>query len=190
MAGNNSKMQLPRSIIPSILPIARGIVSITFLLALMVGVQSIGTASATDANLEDGTLEIFRLADRTNLKRLDNGDFMFRLARDLRTGIVYWAYMGSTRHVVAVAPDWRALADDAVARAALLRIVDLPRRVGCGVGLIHRSWVYVVPEDVRFGVSGAAPDIRPVLVKGEVRNAVSGRATDSLLSYRNLVIGG
>src|SRR3546814_3368551 len=100
MAGNNSKMQLPRSIIPSILPIARGIVSITFLLALMVGVQSIGTASATDANLEDGTLEIFRLADRTNLKRLDNGDFMFRLARDLRTGIVYWAYMGSTRHVV------------------------------------------------------------------------------------------
>src|SRR3546814_4221967 len=149
----------------------------------MVGVQSAGTASAADASVEVGTLEIFRLADRTNLKRLDNGDFMFRLARDLRTGIVYWAYMGSTRHVVAVAPDRRALADDAAARAALLRITDLPRRVGCGVGLIHRSWVYVVPEGVRFGASGAAPDIGSVLVKGEVRNDVTARTPVSLLAY-------
>src|SRR3546814_2200277 len=64
-------------------------------------------------------------------------------------------------------------------RAALLRITDLPRRVGCGVGLIHRSWVYVVPEGVRFGASGAAPDIGSVLVKGEVRNDVSARTPRS-----------
>src|SRR3546814_2951076 len=80
--------------------------------------------------------------------------------------------MGSTRHVIAVASDGPGLADEGAARAALLRITDLPRRVGCGVGLIHRSWVYVVPEGVRFGASGAAPDIGSVLVKGEVRNDV------------------
>jgi len=182
-------MLLPRSFIPPILPITRGIVATALFVALLVGVQSTGTVKAADAEVEDGTLEIFGLADRSNLKRLDNGDFLFRLARDLRTGIVYWAYMGSTRHVIAVAPDRRALADDTAARVALLRIADLPRRVGCGVGLIHRSWVYVVPEDVSFGVSGAAPDIRPVLVKGEVRNDVSGRTPVSLLSYRNVLSG-
>lgn len=180
-------MQLSRSIISSILPAARGIVSTALLVALLLGAGSSNGASAADAVGEDGTLEIFGLADRSNLKRLDNGDFLFRLARDQRTGIVYWAYMGSTRHVIAVAPDRRALTDDTAARAALLRITDLPRRVGCGVGLIHRSWVYVVPEDVRFGVSGTAPDIEPVLVKGEVRNDVSGRTPVSLLSYRNFV---
>src|SRR3546814_18603545 len=99
--------------------------------------------------------------DRSNLKRLNNGDFLFRLARDLRSGIVYWAYMGSTRHVIAVASDGPGLADEGAAPAALLRITNLPRRVGCGVGLLHRSWVYVVPQLVRFGASGLPPTTGP-----------------------------
>src|SRR3546814_6418978 len=119
---------------------------------------SSGPASAADAGGEDGTLEIFRLADRSNLKRLNNGDFLFRLARDLRSGIVYWAYMGSTRHVIAVASDGHGLADEGAARAALLRITDLPRRVGSVVGLIHRSWVYVVPAGMRVGASGRSDE--------------------------------
>src|SRR3546814_11717213 len=85
--------------------------------------------------------------------------------------------MGSTRHVIAVASDGPGLADEGAARAAPLRITDLPRRVGCGVGLIHRSWVYVVPDGVGFGASGHAPDIGSGLVTGDVPHSVSDRAT-------------
>lgn len=180
-------MQRACSIIRPLYAVACGILATVLVATVVVGARSAETTQAADTNVEDETLEIFRLADRSNLRRLDNGDFLFRLARDLRTGIVYWAYMGSTRHVVAFTPDRSALADDEVARAALLRIADLPRRVGCGVGLIHRSWVYIVPEGVMFGAAGATPDIAPVFVKGEVQNDVSGRTPVSLLSFHNFV---
>ena len=145
--------------------------------------------SATSTERNDKDLETYRLADRSNLRRLANGDFLFRLAKDLRNGIVYWAYNGTTRHIIAVAPDRAALADHSFARSVLIRITDLPKRVGCGVGLIHRSWVYVVPGDAGFGESGLAPEVSPVFVKAEVRNDVSGRTPTAVLFYRNIVAG-
>lgn len=134
-------------------------------------------------------LEIFRLADRGNLKNLSNGAFLFRLARERHTGVVYWAYMGTTRHVIATVPDSRLLADDGAARAILLRIADLPARVGCGVGLIHQSYVYVVPEDAKFGERRYRPDVAPLYAMGEVRNDTSGRTPTRLLSFKNFVAG-
>src|SRR3546814_9113807 len=98
-------MKLRRPFMPPLLAIVRGIISTVLLVALLLSAWSSGPASAADAAGEDGTLEIFRLADRSTLKPLNNRDFLFRLARDLRTGIVYWAYMGSTRHVIAVSSD-------------------------------------------------------------------------------------
>src|SRR3546814_3656020 len=91
-------MKLRRPFLPPLLAIVRGIISTVLLVALLLSAWSSGPASAADAGGEDGTLEIFRLADRSNLKRLNNGDFLFRLARDLRSGIVYWAYMRSEEH--------------------------------------------------------------------------------------------
>src|SRR3546814_15584210 len=114
---------------PPLLAIVRGIISTVLLVALLLSAWSSGPASAADAGGEDGTLEIFRLVDRRNLKRLNNGDFLFRLARDLRTGIVYWAYMGSTLHVIAFASTAPGLADQGASRAALLRLHLLPRSV-------------------------------------------------------------
>lgn len=134
-------------------------------------------------------LETYGLADRSNLRRLKNGDFLFRLARDTESGIVYWAYMGSTRHVIAVVPDTELPSDSEWARTAMLRVADLPRRVGCGVGLIHRSWVYLVPADARFLPRQGSPTIEPVLAQGEVRNDVSGRSPVELLSFRSDMVG-
>src|SRR3546814_12701069 len=113
---------------PPLLAIVRGIISTVLLVALLLSAWSRGPASAADAGGEDGTLEIFRLADRSHLKRLNNGDFLFRLPRDLRSGIVYRAYMGSTHHVVAVASAGTGLAKSGAAPEALLPFPDTPRR--------------------------------------------------------------
>jgi len=130
----------------------------------------------------ENDLETYSLADRSNLRRLDNGDFLFRLARDLRSDVTYWAYMGSTRHVIAVTPTPASLTDEQ-ARSVLLRVTELPARVGCGVGLIHRSWVYIVPEEATFANTAFAPKVSPLLAKGEVQNDVSGQTPVELLSF-------
>ena len=44
-----------------------------------------------------------------------------------------------------------------------------------------------MPEGAEFGAGGAAPDVQPVFVEGEVRNDVSGKTPVSLLSFRNFV---
>lgn len=160
--------------------------------ALGLGVAHVAQAEGMKPRLEqasaaDNGLELFKLADRRNLKRLSNGDFLFRLALDRSTGVVYWAYMGTTQHVIAMVPNRGLLADDGAARRILLRISDLPTRVGCGVGLIHQSKVYVVPEDAEFGSTEYDPNVTPLYVVGEVRNDTSERTPTTLLSYRNFV---
>lgn len=135
-------------------------------------------------------LEVFRLADQINLRDLDNGHFLFRLAREKRTGVVYWAYMGMTRDVIAMVPDAvSASLDDGTARKIMLRVADLPTRVGCGVGQIHRSKVFIVPEAVKFAESEFTPEATPLFAVGEVRNDTSGRTPTRLMSYKNFLIG-
>lgn len=129
------------------------------------------------------------MANQSNRRRLENGEFLFRLARDIEGRIVYWAYMGSTRHVIAVVPDIELSSDSEWARAAMLRVVDLPCRVGCGVGLIHRSWVYLAPADVRFLPVLGSLTIEPVLAQEKVCSDVSGRSPVELHSFRSDMIG-
>ena len=163
-------------------------VRLLFLVSIAVAVP-VWDLPAKAAEQAAPSLQTYGLADRSNLRRLENGDFLFRLARDTESGIVYWAYMGSTRHVIAVVPDRELPSDSEWARAAILRVADLPRRVGCGVGLIHRSWVYLVPGDARFLPRRGSPTIGPELAQGEVRNDVSGRSPVELLSFRGEMVG-
>jgi cytochrome oxidase Cu insertion factor (SCO1/SenC/PrrC family) len=142
--------------------------------------------SASTGSADDGSgLEVFRLADQSNLRRLDNGDFLFRLARDQHTGVVYWAYNGNTRNILAVAPSERLARDDDAARQTLLAVAKLPRRTGCGLGSFHLSTVWIVPEDFRLPPGGRRPDITPILVEGDVQTDNVGRAPPRLVNYRN-----
>lgn len=156
---------------------------------IVFGSSDAETASAKTVG-QDGPnpeLEVFKLSDRSNIRDLSNGDFLFRLARDVKTKVVYWAYMGSTREIIATVPDRSGLTNDTKAKAILLRIVDLPARVGCGVGQIHQSKVYVVPENAEFTGRDFKLKVSPVYIRGEVRNDVSGRTPTTLLSYRNFI---
>jgi len=121
---------------------------------------------------------------RRNLKLLPNGDFIFRLAEDVATGTVYWAYMGTTADVVAVVtdPDIARRAEDV--RQLMLRVAELPKRVGCGVGLIHTSTVYVVPTGYVQGESDAYLDLRPLYATGVVQSDETGRAPVRLLAFK------
>ncbi|MBI1774438.1 MAG: SCO family protein [Proteobacteria bacterium] len=138
---------------------------------------------------EIGNLEIFKRADLSNLQRLDNGDFLFRLARDNDTGVTYWAYNGNTKNILAVAADARIARDDETAKNLLLTITKLPSRTACGVGAFHESSVWVVPETYRIGPKGPRLSITPVLVEGDVQNDKTGTTPPRLLRYRNHLSG-
>src|SRR3546814_17831087 len=119
-------MKLRRPFLPPLLAIVRGIISTVLLVALLLSAWSSGPASAAAAGGEDGPLEIFRLADRSNLKRLNTGDFLFRLPRDLRRGIVSWSNISSTRLVIAFAHGAPWAAADGTAPEAALHLTHLP----------------------------------------------------------------
>jgi protein SCO1/2 len=135
-------------------------------------------------------LEVFRLADQSNLKRLENGDFLFRLARNKQTGVVYWAYNGNTRNILAVAPSERFAKDDGAARRTLLTVAQLPKRTGCGLGDFHLSTVWIVPDDFRLPPDGRRADITPILVEGDVQWTKVGNTPPRLLTYQNHASGG
>ena len=81
-------------------PLALALATATILIS-----DTTAHAGATEsvATADPPGLEIYSLADRSNFRRLENGDFMFRLAHDTESDVIYWAYMGSTRHVIAFA---------------------------------------------------------------------------------------
>ena len=57
---------------------------------------------------ELGELEIFGLVDGRNLNRFAKGDFIFRLARHKKSGVVYWARRGNPKNIVATVSDMNA----------------------------------------------------------------------------------
>jgi len=121
---------------------------------------------------------------RSNLRHLATGDFIFRLAEDRATDVVYWAYMGTTEDVIAVLPPGHALPDEAAVRRLMRRVADLPTRVGCGVGTIHRSNVYVVPADFAEVETGRYVRLGPILAEGTIRNDTSGETPTELIGLR------
>lgn len=128
-------------------------------------------------------IEAFSLADRGNLKRLPNGDFLFRLGRETESGTTYWAYQGNSKFIVAtVRPD--ASLDAEIAKTLTLAVANLPKRTGCSTGLIHRSRIVLVPEGYAYDPSAGRNGFAPILAEAEVENDKSGQTPTRLLEFR------
>ena len=98
-----------------------------------------GALVLTDEAVSVDDIEGYRLADRSNLRRLPNGDFMFRVGRDKKSAVVYWAYMGNSKNIVAVVPSTDTVRERDAAIRVFLAVTKLPQRVACGAGLVHTS---------------------------------------------------
>ena len=128
-------------------------------------------------------IEAFSLADRGNLKRLPNGDFLFRLGREINTGTTYWAYQGNSKFIIAIV-DPGTTVDTETVRILSLAIADLPKRTGCSTGLVHRSRIVLVPEQYTYDPSAGRGGFGPALAEAEVENDKSGQTPTRLLEFR------
>lgn len=151
--------------------------------AMLGGLLSSAVAKVARVVEENGFL-VYDL-DRSNLRPLPSGDFMFRLAVDKATGATFWAYMGTTEDIVVTLPQADLAHDDSAMRALVLRIVHLPKRVGCGVGTIHTSNFMVLADHFEAPLDGGYGDLGPRLVEGQIQNDTSGAAPPHFLSYFN-----
>ena len=159
----------------------------TLLLIGCIGVAGLSgpPAEAKTARVieQDGFL-IYDL-NRSNLRPLPSGDFMFRLAVDKATGATFWAYMGTTEDIVVTLVDPELVRDDNAVRSLLLRIVHLPTRVGCGVGTIHTSNFVVLDEGFSPPLEGGYHDLGPRLIEGQIQNDTSDAMPPRFLAYAN-----
>ena len=146
-----------------------------------------GALVLTDNPVSADDIEGYRLADRSNLKRLTNGDFMFRVGRDKVSGVVYWAYMGNSKNIVAVVPSTDTVRERDTTFRVFLAVTKLPQRVACGAGLVHTSNVVLVPETPQLLVGKRYPHFDAVYASGVIRNDLSGKSPTMLRGYRNNV---
>lgn len=146
-------------------------------------------ATETIAGSLSPRMASFSLADRGNLKRLPNGDFLFRLGREIETGTTYWAYQGNSKFIVATVDPGTTM-DPETARTLSLAIADLPKRTGCSTGLVHRSRVVLVPEGYSYDPTAGRSGFGPILAEAVVENDKSAQTPTRLLEFRIGAIGG
>lgn len=144
-----------------------------------------GALVLTDEAVSVDDIEGYRLADRSNLRRLPNGDFMFRVGRDKKSAVVYWAYMGNSKNIVAVVPSTDTVRERDAAIRVFLAVTKLPQRVACGAGLVHTSNVVLVPETPQLLIGERYPHFDVVYASGVIRNDLSGKSPTMLRDYRN-----
>ncbi len=127
-------------------------------------------------------LEVFSLADGSNLNRFAQGDFIFRLARHKKSGVVYWARRGNPKNIVATVSDLNAISSPEATHDALMTVAELPKICGRDV---HTSKVIFVPTEFTVETSGEQFEIGPVFLEGEIRTDRTGATPTELLNFRD-----
>ncbi len=155
-------------------------------LAVFVAATFVPASADPPSNAEivsdDGRLQIFSLADGANLKRFASGDFIFRLARDKMTGVVYWARRGNPKNIVATVSDPDSIASPEAIHEALMTVAELPKICGRD---IHKSKVVFIPEDFEVTPNSDQWELGPVFMEGEVESGRTGATPVKLLSIRD-----
>ena len=131
---------------------------------------------------QNGELEVFSLADGKNLNRFAQGDFIFRLARHKKSGVVYWARRGNPKNIVATVSDFGAISSPEATHDALMTVAELPKICGRDV---HTSKIIFVPAEFTVQPSGDQFEIGPVFLEGEVRTDRTGATPTELLKFRD-----
>ena len=118
----------------------------------------------------DEYLESFALGDPENIRKLDNGEYLFRMGRDTRSGAVYWARMGNSKHVIVTMPNADAMLANEGSRRAVMTVAELRKGFGgCDWDGTHTAYVVIVPED--FAIErrlNARDSFTPMYGKGEI----------------------
>ena len=156
---------------------------LTSSLGVTAAAESLGSLATVIS--EVGPLEIYSLADSRNLNRFSKNDFIFRLARNKETGIVYWARRGNLKNIVATVDDMGAISTPESTQNAMMLIADLPKI--CGRPL-HKSNVIFIPNNFELQPAGDKWGIGPVLMEGEIKIDTTGKTPNKLLilkDYRN-----
>ena len=155
-----------------------------------LGVAAVAQAAPDTAEQAAGPeeyLESFAMTDPGNVRKLDNGEYMFRMGRDTRSGAVYWARMGNAKHIIVTVPDADSLMANDGPREAVMTVADLPKGFGgCDWDGTHTAYVTIVPDDFAIeSLTDARDRFLPTFGAGQITFNRYGRGPMVLHAIEN-----
>ena len=63
---------------------------------------------------EENYIESYAMNDPYNIRKLENGEYLYRIGKDLRSNAVYWARMGNSKNMINAAQTAKQLGMDVI----------------------------------------------------------------------------
>jgi len=132
---------------------------------------------------EENYIKSYAMNDPYNIRKLENGEYLYRIGKDLRSNAVYWARMGNSKNMIVTVPSASHLIRNEGIEEAVMTVAKLPKGFGgCDWDGTHTARVTIIPEDFKT-IVGEEPDMfRPVYGTGEITFNRYGRGPTVLRS--------